>query len=404
MNYLKLGVLPAAILSLSLASCTDTTDSPVVEPETGTPFHIAADVTDPDESVAVFMQPLSDLTSGNITFENTGYEMDGVRSARVLTAGDRIYNLNYGGGTISELEFDGVDSYDQTAYVSIDQYVGLYPRFGAIGDDYLLAHNVVNEYNEETAVTTITLQIVKLGLPGLTLEDYDNIVLGEYQVGDDYIFRVDAPVVLGDKLFYGTGYRKLGESGSSDAQRPAAMATLVLDWPSLENPTTVLSEASQGDTYGYRGRSMHVYNDKVYQINMTTGGSDAVITRLNAEGTYDDYVLNITSKLGGSRSSVNWHDGGNGKFYAAIQDNAIESDNSYAMYSINLDASSVDLIPNIPLSDMWYYQSGAQDGNDYHIAVSPVGENAYIWALNGTTAVQGAQLDGGNIFVQGIYR
>jgi hypothetical protein len=392
-----------AIFSLVLSSCTEDINGDIEEPKAQKPFHIAADVTDPDENVAVFMQPLMDIGEGDITFENKGYEMDGVRSARVLTAGDYIYNLNYGGGTISELQYDEVDSYVQNGFVSIEQYVGLYPRFAAIGEEHLLAHNVLKEMNEAEDTMTVTLQILKLSVPGLALEAYENIVLGEYAIGDYYVGRVDAPVVLGDKLFYGAQYRIVGESGRNQP-KPDEMATVVLDWPSLSNASVVTSDASIGDTYGYRGKSMHVYNNKVYQINMTTGGSDAVITRLNSSGNYDDYVLNITNSMGGSRSSVNWHNGGNGKFYAAIRDNSIESDNDYEMVYINLEAGSVEVIPNVPKSDMWYYQSGAIEEDSFHIAVSPIGEDAYIWALNGASATQGAKLNGGNIFVQGIYK
>jgi hypothetical protein len=394
----------AGILSIFFASCSENDNENDNQPVIQTPFHVAADVTDPDDNVAVFMQPLMDISEEEITFENKGYEMEGVRSARVLTAGEHIYNLNYGGGTIAELMYDGIDSYTQTSYVSIEEYVGLYPRFGAIGDDYILAHNVVKEMNDTEDTLKVTLQIVKLSIPGLALEAYENIVLGEYAIGEYYVGRVDAPVVLENKLFYGAQYRIVGESGRNQP-RPDELATVVLDWPTLTNPSIVTSAASKGDTYGYRAKSMHVYNNKVYQINMTTTGSDAVITRLNSSGTYDnDYVLNITNAMGGERSSVNWHNGGNGKFYAAIKDNTITNDNAYEMVYINLDAGSIEVIPNVPKSDMWYYQSGAIEGDSFHIAVSPIDEDAYIWALNETNATKGAKLNGGNIFVQGIYK
>ncbi len=65
------------------------------------------------------------------------------------------------------------------------------------------------------------------------------------------------------------------------------------------------------------------------------------------------------------------------------------------MVYINLEAGSVEVIPNVPKSAMWYYQSGAIEEDSFHIAVSPIGEDAYIWALNGASAAQGAKLNGG---------
>ncbi|NLR90590.1 hypothetical protein [Flammeovirga agarivorans] len=407
----KVAALMTAAAFFGLTSC-DKNDEPSAGggPTEKTVFHVAADVTDPDENVAVFMQPTTNVTDTTLTFMNNGYEMDGERSARVTAAGGRIYNLNYGTGQIYELEHDGNTSYTKVSEVDISHLVGTHPRYAAVSDEMLLAHNVVKTYNEENTEVQITLQIVKISIPGLNFNAENDFIehdLGTFAIGDSFVGRVDAPVIMDNKVYYGTQYRLLGQpdNGEPSSDRPDAIATVVLDWPTLENPKTVTYEDSKGDTYGYRGKAMHVIDGFVYQINMTTQGSDAVITRLNNQGEYDtSYKFDITDKVGKAVSSINWHHAGEGKGYVALGDPNSDEDNIYEIAYIDVVAQDVQILNEVPKSDMWYYQSGAVDQGKYYMAISPVGADAYIWEFEGTTATKGAQLDGGNIFVQGIYK
>lgn len=407
----KLANLFATIALFGLATSCDKEDEPSGggEPTEKTVFHVAADVSDPDGDATVFMQPTTNLVDTTLTFINNGYQMEGIRSARVTTAGGRIYNLNYGSGEIYELEYDGNTSYNKIQTVNLSKWVGEYPRFAAVSDDYILAHNILRETSDDQRSITVTLQVVKVGLPGLVFneaEDYVQHELGTFNVGDDYVFRVDAPVVNGSKVYYGAGYRTVGEPDAENTPRPNEMATIVLDWPALSNPKTVTTNASQGDTYGYRGKAMFVYDNYVYQINMTTGGSDAVITRLDSNGEYDpNYLFNISSTVSNA-GSINFHHVGDGKGYVALEDTSLGADvvDAYGIYYFDVNAKTVEKISNVPMSNMWYYQSGAMEGDKFYMAVSPSTENAYIWEFEGTDAVKGAQLDGGNVFVQGIYK
>ncbi|KXX67581.1 hypothetical protein [Flammeovirga sp. SJP92] len=407
----KLASLFVATALFGLTSCEKNDEPSAGGEETEkTVFHIAADVADPDGDATVFMQPTANLVDTTLTFINNGYQMEGVRSARVTTAGGRVYNLNYGTGEIYELEHDGGSSYTKVQTVNLSKWVGEYPRFAAVSDDYILAHNVLRETSEDQRSITVTLQVVKVGLPGLVFneaEDYVQHELGTFSVGEDYVFRVDAPVISGNKVYYGTGYRTVGEPDAESTPRPDEMASIILDWPSLANPKIVTTDASQGDTYGYRGTAMFVHEDYVYQINMTTGGSDAVITRLDANGNYDaNYEFNITDVIGRAVGSINFHHVGGGKGYVALDDLSLGSDveDTYDMAYFDVTAKTVEVLSEVPKSNMWYYQSGAIEDDKFYMAVSPSTENAYIWEFSGTDAVKGAQLDGGNVFVQGVYK
>ncbi|WP_044202250.1 hypothetical protein [Flammeovirga sp. OC4] len=406
----KLAGLFVASALFGLTAC-DKNDEPSTGGEDGrTVFHVAADVADPDGDATVFMQPTKNIVDTTLTFINNGYQMEGVRSARVLAAGGRIYNLNYGTGQIHELEYDDNRSYNKIQTVNLSTWLGEYPRFGAVSDEYLLAHNVVNTASDDERSITVFLQVAKVGIPGLVFNsetDFVQYELGTFTVGEDYVFRVDAPVVYGNKVYYGTAYRKVGEPDVEDTPRPDELATLVLDWPSLDNPQVTTTPASIGDTYGYRGTAMFVHENYVYQVNMTTDGSDAVITRLDADGNYDlNYEFNIRNVLGRSVGSVHFHHVGEGKGYIALEDISLgaEVEDRYEMAYFDVNTKSIEILSEVPKSNMFYYQSGAMEEGVFNIAVSPSTENAYIWQFEGTTTEKGAQLDGGNIFVQGIYK
>jgi hypothetical protein len=411
MKCLKLSILLACVSILF--SCSDDditneinnpTDPTEVIEETST-FHIAADV-EINESAEVQIAPFTDLSEGMLSVVDNGTQMEGTRSAYLAEANGMIYNLNYGTGVIRELQPNSNGSYDVTAEVDAAGRLGTNPRFEVVGDndETLLAFYVAKETNDDETEVTTTLQILDYDLPGLRFRTYTEIILGTYSTDDIYIGRVDAPVVLDGKIYIGTSQSKVGAS-RGDVWDLDGLQTIVMDYPSFENFTVTKTYASSGHNYGYRGRSMYVYNNDVYQINWARNDSDVVITKLN-NGTYDDsFVLNITEKLGGGIfGSVNWFHIGGGKGYAAIEDKSIDNDNNWFIVYIDLNAETVQRVDAIPMSDMFAYQNSVVTGEStFNIAICPVDEDAYIWQIDGATATRGAQLDGGNVFVQGIY-
>lgn len=366
-------------------------------------FHIAADV-DLNDEAEVQMAPATVLNEGSFSVVENGTQMEGTRSAYLAEANGLIYNLNYGTGVIRELEYDGANSYKLLSEVDASVKLGTYPRFEVVGDneESLMAFYVTTTKSDDETTATASLQLVDYDLPGLNYRKDVNIDLGTYNTGEFYVSRVDAPVILDGKVYIGTSQSKVGGTRSD---YPTDIKTIVLDYPSLDNVEIISSSASEGQTYGYRGRSMYVYNEAVYQINWAVNDADVVITRLKDSAYDNSYVLNISEALGGGTyGSVNWFHIGNGKGYAAIEDKSIEDDNNWFLVYIDLEAKSVQKIEGVPMSDMFAYQNAVvTGGSTFNIAISPVGQDAFIWQINGATATKGAQLDGGNVWVQGIY-
>ena len=105
MNKLLLG----SCLLLSMAACTK--DEPVVE-KPKMPSEVLFNVvlsTSTEGNTETYVQALDNLKDGEISFNNFGFEVPSTRTARVYSSkdGKTLYNLNYGGGTITKFSVAG---------------------------------------------------------------------------------------------------------------------------------------------------------------------------------------------------------------------------------------------------------------------------------------------------------
>src|SRR5690606_25147433 len=85
-----------------------------------------------------------------------------------------------------------------------------------------------------------------------------------------HIFRLDAPVLnkAGNKLIIGTWMRKTDPAtGTNQNGFPRiGSKSVVVDYPSLENPTVITSTVGEGDTSGYRSFNAFLAGDgNIYQ-------------------------------------------------------------------------------------------------------------------------------------------
>ncbi|GAO31593.1 hypothetical protein [Geofilum rubicundum] len=225
--------------------------------------------------------------------------------------------------------------------------------------------------------------------------------------GKAYVFRVDAPTVLGDKIYYGVGRRAL------DANIPlTGMHTIVLDYPSLTNPRYIRSDKGDGNTNGYRGSNMHAYDGYVYQANRALEGNTTMILRLK-DGVYDDsWAFDVTAALGEAFNTNNWYHAGGGICYMSAQfPNAGDENNQWGVVRIDLNNQTA-IKMNVPMSNLFGYQNGVSIDGQFYMAVSPVGSAGesdpfvYIFDIESTDPnafTTGLELDKGNIFVEGIF-
>src|SRR5690606_5787588 len=161
---------------------------------------------------------------------------------------------------------------------SIAEYAGTAPRWAKLfdGDKTGVAVSVEKPTPNEGdyAYTRGEATIVALDLQNAVIRNYEKyeLPLTEEEEAQGYhIFRLDSPVLNGakDKLIIGTWMGKTDpetdESDTNPFNRLGAKS-IVVDYPSLENPKIITSENAHGDTSGYRSFNSFLADDgNIYQ-------------------------------------------------------------------------------------------------------------------------------------------
>ncbi|AEV32348.1 hypothetical protein Oweho_1351 [Owenweeksia hongkongensis DSM 17368] len=375
---------------------------------------------------ATYVQGTTDLSEGDITFKGYGFEVPSTRTARIFTSSDgkTMYSLDYGGGSIYKFTVNGGQNYTKVDETNIEQAMGTaYPRWTRINDDVALLHSVATENmydaNGVYTHTETTARVMSVGLDGLTINEISDFTIpmsAEMQNTGDYVFRIDAPVVIGDKVFYGMGKRKYDPATDQniDAIYPN-VETLVLDYPSLENPRIISTNVNgaRGATNGYR--TSVSYQDErgdVYQITTVPDNTFQTHILKISNGDYDDnYSLNLSSLLGENTISNGWFYVGNGIGYVpyANSDQGGTSDAVWSVARVDLYSNTAVKL-NLP-ADLWLqqYQNSVVANGEFKMAIAPKGGEGYIYSfdVSSTSAdavTQGAKIEAGaDSYYIGIY-
>lgn len=375
---------------------------------------------------ATFVQGTTDLAKGNVTFKDFGFEVPSTRTARVFTSSDGkiMYSLDYGGGSIYKFEVKGGQEYVKVDETNIEQAMGTaYPRWTRINDEVALLHSVATERiydgNGVYTHTETTARIMSVGLEGLSINkvsDFTMPISTEMQNTGDYVFRIDAPVVMGDKVYYGIGKRNYDPDTDQniDAAYPN-VETLVLDYPSLENPRIISTNVNgaRGATNGYR--TSVSYEDErgdVYQIITVPDNTFETHILKITNGEYDDnYSLNLSSLVGENTISNGWFYVGNGIGYVpyANSDQGGTSDAVWSVARVDLyNNSAVKL--NLP-ANLWLqqYQNSVSANGEFKMAIAPKGGEGYIYSFDISSSsadaiTKGAKIEAGaDSYYIGIY-
>lgn len=178
--------------------------------------------------------------------------------------------------------------------------------------------------------------------------------------------------------------------------------TIVLDYPSLLNPTIITSEVGHGNTNGYRSINSFEYDGAVYQANQSDPEGSHIL-KIGADNQYDDsYVFNLDDALGVTGAYVlAWRPAANGKAVLAYRhDGSVEGisgrgESFFALVDLNAQtATKIDEIPYEVDMEMFQYQGYAVDGNEIYLTSSATGKDGHIYIVDTETGevTQGAQL------------
>lgn len=391
-----------------------------------------------------YMQGVSDVTKGVISFESAGALISTGRTSRIFPSADGkyIYSLTYQQGTIDKWEYKGGSQYEKVEEIDASVPLGSKGvRFYKLNEELGSVHYITAQpqYAEDGTTyighkMTITIGILNFGTmkfqPGYK-SDIDLQLPGTLGAEGYYISRIDCPVISNGKLYYGAAVSKFNASTAVAEETDKAM-TFVIDYPSLTNPTVIETSLATGSTNGYRTPTQQVNeNGEIYQMisnggntGGASGGNDeqtvSIVKIVN--GQYDpNYKYSLDGLLGNPAASHGFFYAGNGIAYIPYEKKHLPqiqigvNPSGQPSYSAPWGVARMDLINNTVVDlevpdGLWLTQwqtSVVRDGK-FYIALSPVGQagHIYIFDVNSTSpkGTLGAEtVAGADQYFIGIY-
>lgn len=388
-----------------LTSCSDDDKpTPTPTPVETHDFHIAF-ANGTGNPSGTLVQGLATIAEGTIT--PIGHQMESARTARIYTSADgkTIWSLNYTVGTIEKLSYQGGDQYTRVGRTDASTALGSTTvRFTKLTEEVGSVHVITAKatYADEADPATYLghRMVASIGMLDLDRMEMIDGYRSEIEVSLSeadakagyYIFRIDAPVLSGGKLYYGAGLRKFnpltGKNVTSDRT-----CTLVLDYPSLDNATVLFTDHVVGATNGYRTPTQHI-NEQGEILQLVSGNNEVHIAKL-VDGRYTAFDFNLSQQLGKGTASNGFFYAGNGIAYIPYEDlsqekitigvdpNGVASTSSmWKLARVDLNkGTAVDLVVPDNLWLQQYQNSVVRDGV-FYIALSPVGANGNVYMFD----------------------
>jgi hypothetical protein len=418
-------LLGALALTTSCSSNDDNNNSEPVNPVTdGRWITIAGALmqTDPGDGnggTKVYSISKEDAKNPNVSvdvYEN-GAPVQSSRTARLQSSvdGSTLFNITYtgaNGGEFMTYKVNGAKNFVQSGNtVNISQYAGVTPRWNKLfdGDKAGIAVNVATPLvvtNEDKTYkhTRGRATVLSLDLQNILISAFKQYELplstAEESLGH-HIFRLDAPTLnkAGNKLIIGTWMRKTNPA--TGANEPTfdrlGSKSVIVDYPSLENPQIITSTVAFGDTSGFRSFNSFLANDgNIYQATQRDTQKGSYILKINENNQYDNsYVFSLDTALGVKGTYIDaWRYAGNGIAYAVYSQDG--SEQGY-LARLDLNAKTAQRVEGIEYDaalDFTQYQGFVVDGNEFYIAVTPVGKDGNIYVIDIPTGkvTKGAKL------------
>jgi hypothetical protein len=405
-------------------------------------------VADGNAGTMVYSLSVADAKNPGVTVNvfDQGMHVKSQRTARLQASADGkfLYNIQYvgeDGGIFNKFSVHGGKDFRQDPVeVDTEPYVSESPRWlkatEGVGVAVKAEADLIYEgtspnfvFKERIAdVDVITLD---LNNPKITkITDFRLPLSAEEIAAGYHVSRIDVPVVnkAGNKVFIGvqvsktnTTSFKIGTNGipafAADNESPKSWArTLVLDYPSLENPKLLTSTQTRGNTNGYRSTMQYVGSDgHVYQATSGEGhgnGGSKILRLSSSTNDYDNnYVFSLDQALGESNTYIEtWKYAGDGigfVVYSKYTGEGTERAGGYiARIDLNAKTATKYSIPGEATLDFGQIQAIATHGEDIFIAVTPVGQDGNLYVFNRKTGEMtvGAKLANkpGNRYI-GVY-
>jgi hypothetical protein len=368
----------------------------------------------------VFSVTKEDARNPNFSIDvyGKGSPVQSSRTARLQSSvdGSTLFNITYtgaNGGEFMTYKVNGAANFAQSgATVNISQYAGTSPRWNKLfdGDKTGVAVNVaapivVTNPDQSYKHTRGLATVLSLNMQQTLISayrQYEIALSAQEEAQGHHLFRLDAPTLnkAGNKLIIGTWMRKTNPTtGQNEATFDRlGSKSVIVDYPSLENPQVITSTVAFGDTSGFRSFNSFLGTDgNIYQATQRDTKNGSYILRINQNNQYDNaYNFSLDSALGVKGSYIDaWRYAGNGIAYVLYTHADAGEQGFVARVDLNAKtAKKVEEIAYDPALDFGQYQGFVVDGNDLYIAVTPVGKdgNLYIIDIPTGAVTKGAKL------------
>ncbi|WP_031530213.1 hypothetical protein [Dyadobacter crusticola] len=362
----------------------------------------------------------------SVNIYQNGFGLRSARTARVQASenGTELYNIQYtgeDGGVFNKYLVKGGKDYQDTGNeLDLSDIVGTSPRWTKAAENIGIgvhltgsttvtegaAPNHIFKYTRgKVRIAVIDLQTARV--PNST--EFDFPFPAELEAQGYSVGRIDVPVLNEDKtkIFIGCNVSKIdpkklsyNASGApvwanDAANRTIGTTTLVVDYPSLQNPKLIYSTLSKTNNHSYRTMTQYVGNDgNIYQAT-ATGGKD--ILRINkSTNDYDsgyhfdlDAALNLKDTriqawryIKDGIGLVLYNIAGEGGYIAMVDLNAKTATKISNDYEAGLDFGQ--------------YQNLAVSGDYIYVPLTPTGAAGRLYVINWKTkeVIKGSTLTG----------
>lgn len=356
-----------------------------------------------------------------------GMTVRSARTARVQASenGNYLYNIQYtgtDGGVFNKYKVLGGNKFEDTKEeVNTAPLLGTSPRWTKAAEGIGIGVNLtgsttVYEGAAPNFVFKYTRGLVKVAHIDLNNPSVPNSTefpfpfSAELEAQGYSVGRVDVPVLnqAKTKIYIGCNVSKINPAAtptisatgvpswpSHTTARTLGTTTLVLDYPSLQNPKLIFSANSKVNNHAYRTQTQYVGADgHVYQATATSGQDILRIDKAtdNYDNTYHfslDAALGITGAriqafryIKDNKAAVLYNVAGVGGYVAIIDLSAKTATRIASDYEATLDFSQ--------------YQNIAVAGDFIYIPLTPVGAEGRLYVINWKTnaVTKGARLLG----------
>ena len=430
-------LLSAAILGVALtfASCKDDGANPEGGETPVTREFISLTASIPDETgtagnggtMAYAITPAQAIDPNfSVNIYQNGFGLRSARTARVQASedGTELYNIQYtgeDGGVFNKYLVKGAKDYQDTNQeLDLSDIVGTSPRWTKAAENigigvHLTGSTTVTEGAAPNHVFKYTRGKVRIAVIDLkdarvpNSTEFDFPFTAELEAQGYSVGRIDVPILneAKTKIYIGCNVSKIDPKklsytaaglptwANDAAGRTLGTTTLVVDYPSLQNPKLIYSTVSKTNNHSYRTMTQYVGADgHVYQAT-ATGGKD-ILRISNATNEYDNsYHFDLDAALSLTDTRIQaWRyikDGvglvlyniaGKGGYIAMVDLNAKTATKIANEYEAGLDFGQ--------------FQNLAVSGDFIYVPLTPTGEAGKLYVINWKTreVTKGAALTG----------